>query len=84
MQITYVVIVTIITYIFGAITKMFIDVIPNKYIPIQNVLIGIISGLICYFIGVEPNIITSLVLCFMSAIGAGGIADLTKITKKEK
>ena len=84
MQITYVVIVTLITYIFGAITKMFIDAIPNKYIPIQNVLIGIISGLVCYFLGIEPDILTSLVLCLISAIGAGGIADLTKITVKEK
>lgn len=84
MQITYVVIVTIITYIFGAITKVFIDVVPNKFIPLQNVIIGIVSGLICYFTGIEPDLLTALVLCFMSAIGAGGIADLTKITKKEK
>lgn len=84
MQITYVVIVTLITYIFGAITKIRIDAVPNKYIPIQNVLIGIVSGIICYFIGIEPDIVTSLVLCLISAIGAGGIADLTKITIKEK
>lgn len=79
MEITYVVIVFMITYIFGAITKTFIDSIPNKYIPIQNVIIGIVSGLICYFIGIEPDLITSLVLCFMSAIGAGGTADLMKV-----
>lgn len=84
MQITYVVIVTLITYIFGAITKCFVDAIPNKYIPIQNVIIGVISGLVCYFLGVEPDLLTSVVLCLISAIGAGGIADLTKITVKEK
>lgn len=84
MQITYTVIVAIITYIFGAITKAFVDAIPNKYIPLQNVIIGIISGLVCYFTQIEPDLLTSLVLCFMAAIGAGGIADLTKITKKEK
>ncbi len=76
MEITYVVIVFIITYVFGAITKCFIDVIPNKYIPIQNVIIGIVSGIICYYIGIETDLVTSLVLCFMSAIGAGGTADL--------
>lgn len=83
MEITYVVIVFIVTYIFGAITKTFIDVIPNKYIPIQNVIIGIVSGLICYYIGIEPDLITSLVLCFMSAIGAGGTADLAKVGEEE-
>lgn len=83
MEITYVVIVYMITYIFGAITKTFIDAIPNKYIPLQNVIIGIISGLICYFIGIESDLITSLVLCFMSAIGAGGTADLMKVGEEE-
>lgn len=83
MKITYVVIVFIITYIFGAITKTFIDTIPNKFIPLQNVVIGITSGLICYFVKIEPNLLQALVLCFMSAIGAGGTADLKKI-KAEK
>ena len=83
MEITYVVIVYIITYIFGAITKCFIDAIPDKFIPIQNVVIGIISGLICYFTKIEPNLVQALVLCFMAAIGAGGTADLAKVGKKK-
>ena len=82
MEITYVVIVYIITYIFGAITKTFVDNVPNKYIPIQNVAIGIISGLICYYTKIEANLLQALVLCFMSAIGAGGTADLVQINKK--
>ena len=83
MEITYVVIVGIITYTLGAITKIFVDSIPNKYIPIQNVLIGLISGLICYFTKVEPNLLQALVLCFFATTGAGGTADLiqTKIGK---
>lgn len=83
MEITYVVIVFITTYIFGAITKTFIDAIPNKYIPIQNVVIGIISGLICFYAGIEDNMITSMVLCFMSAIGAGGTYDLMKVGEED-
>ena len=83
MEITYVIIVAIITYVLGAITKIFVDNIPNKYIPIQNVIIGLISGLICYFMKVEPDLLQSLVLCFFAAVGAGGTADLfqTKISK---
>lgn len=83
MEITYVVIVYIITYIFGSITKCFIDSIPNKFIPIQNVLIGIVSGLICYFVNIEPNLLQALVLCFMSAVGAGGTADIKKVKESE-
>lgn len=84
MEITYVVVVFIVTYIFGACTKLFVEVVPNKFIPLQNVVIGIASGLICYFTKVEPNLLQALVLCFMGAIGAGGTADLAKITRKEE
>ena len=84
MEITYVVIIAIIAYICGAITKLFIEQIPNKYIPIQNVAIGIVSALVCYFTEIEPNILQSLVLCLVATMGAGGIADLINIKNKEE
>ena len=49
MEITYVVIITLVAYVLGSITKIFIDKIPNRYIPLQNVLIGLVSAFICYF-----------------------------------
>ena len=82
MEITYVVIIAIIAYIFGSITKIFIDEIPNKFIPIQNVIIGVISAIICYFTGIEPNLLQSIVLCLVATMGAGGIADLINIKNK--
>ena len=83
MEITYVIIIAIIAYICGAITKIFIDEIPNKYIPIQNVVIGVISAVICYFTGIEPNLLQAIVLCLVATMGAGGIADLINIKNKE-
>ena len=83
MEITYMVIVGIITYIFGAINKAFFDSIPNKYIPLQNVLIGIVSGLVCYFCKIEPNLLQALVLCLIATMSAGGTSSLVKIFKKE-
>lgn len=83
MEITYVIIIAIIAYICGSITKIFIDEIPNKFIPVQNVVIGIISALICYFTGVEPNLLQAIVLCLVATMGAGGIADLINIKNKE-
>lgn len=83
MEITYVVVIAIIAYIFGAITKIFIDSIPNKYIPIQNVVIGLISGLICYFTGIETSLLQAIVLCLVACMGAGGVADLININKEE-
>lgn len=76
MEITYVIIVSVVTYVLGAITKIFIDNIPNKYIPIQNVLIGIISGLICYYNKIETDIFNSIVLCLLASQAAGGFSDL--------
>ena len=64
------------------ITKIFIDAVPNKYIPIQNVVVGIISALICYFTGIETNLLQSIVLCLAATMGAGGIADLINIKNK--
>lgn len=84
MEITYVIIIAIIAYVFGAITKIFVDNIPNKYIPIQNVIIGIISAIICYFTGIEPNLLQAIVLCIVATMGAGGIADLINIKNKEE
>ena len=82
MEITYVVIIAIVAYIFGAITKVFINEIPNKFIPLQNVLIGVFSALICYFCKIETNLLQALVLCLLATMGAGGIADLIKLVKK--
>ena len=83
MEITYVVIITLVAYVLGSITKVFVSKIPNKYIPLQNVLIGLISAFICYFTKLETNLLQAIVLCLMATMGAGGIADLTKINKGE-
>lgn len=82
MEITYVIIIGIIAYIFGAITKLFIEEIPNKFIPLQNVVVGVISAIICYFTGIEPNLLQAIVLCLVATMGAGGVADLINIKNK--
>ncbi len=82
MEITNVVIIAIIAYVLGSITKIFIEDIPNKFIPIQNVVIGVIAGLVCYFTKIETNLMQSLVLCLVATMGAGGIADLINIKNK--
>ncbi len=82
MTLTISVIVMLVTYICGAITKIFIEEIPNRYIPIQNVIIGIISGVICFFIEIDDNIIESILICLMSALSAGVISDLVDTNKK--
>ena len=82
MTITYVIIIALVAYVCGAITKIFIDSIPNKYIPLQNVIIGLISALICYFCNVETDLLQAIVLCLFATMGAGGVADLVNIKNK--
>lgn len=84
MEVTYIVVISIVAYILGAITKIFIEKIPNKYIPLQNVFVGLTSALICYFAKIETNLLKAITLCLMATMGAGGIADLIKIRKGEK
>ena len=81
MQITYLVIIGIVAYILGAINKAFITAIPDKYIPFQNVIIGFVSCLICYFGGIIPTFLESLVLCLLATMGAGGTYDLINMNK---
>lgn len=83
MEISYIVVITIVAYILGSITKIFIEKIPNKYIPLQNVFVGLTSALICYFMKIETNLLQAITLCLMATMGAGGIADLMKLGKGE-
>lgn len=82
MEITYIVIIALVAYVLGSITSVFIEKIPNKYIPLQNVIIGLISAFICYFTKVETDLLQAIVLCLIATMGAGGIADLIKIKNK--
>ena len=83
MEVTYLIIIALVTYILGAITKVKIDKIPNKYIPLQNVIIGVISAVICIAWKIEPNPMQAVVLCLLATTGAGGINDLLSTNKKK-
>ena len=83
MDVIYILIITLVAYVFSSITKVFISVIPNKYIPLQNVIIGLISAFVCYFTKIETNLFDAIILCLISTMSAGGIDDLIKIKKKE-
>ena len=81
MTISLSVIIMLVAYVFGAITKIFIENIPNKFIPIQNVVIGILSGVVCYFLHIDHNLLKSIDVCIMSTMSAGGKADLIETRK---
>ena len=82
MEISIALVVMAVTLIAGEITKM--TSIDNKYIPLQNCIIAIISSIVCIAFNVEGlGILETIITCIFACMSAGGIADLKKVTKGE-
>ena len=82
MEITVAIIVYVITLLLGEITKA--TSIPNKFIPLQNIIIAVLSSIVCIVFKVEGlGVLETVVTCALSSLGAGGTVDLKKVAKKE-
>ena len=77
MELTAFSVISLVTLIIGFISKL--KIVDKKYIPLQNVIIGIISGIIVYFADIETSIFRSIVLCLIGSLSAGGAYDALKI-----
>lgn len=71
----------VITYLFAELSKKF-NWLESKYIPYQNALIGILAGIIAWCTGLIDNLGTAIIMCVISAFGAGGGYDLVKKSKE--
>lgn len=71
----------VVTYIMGLLAKKF-NWATSEYIPMQNLIIGILAGMLTYLVGLSDNIIVSIVACLVGAFSAGGIYDTIKANKK--
>lgn len=83
MELTITGIIAFVTLILGQITKK-LGLVDKKYIPYQNLVIGVISGLICWICELEANIVVALITCIIACYGAGGFYDNLTIKKEEK
>ncbi len=80
MEITVAIIIMAVTLVAGEITK--VTNIPNKYIPLQNIVIAIMASIVCIVFKVEDmGILETIITCIFGTMSAGGLADLAK-TKK--
>lgn len=71
----------LVTYIFGFLAKKF-KWINKEYIPVQNAIIGICAGLICYCLKItDTDLITSIIYCVIGSMASGGTYDLAQTTK---
>ncbi len=84
MTLTISIIVMLVAYTAGALMKAIFDhKIHVRFIPIQNVIVGVISGIICYYGGLEDNLIVSIGTCMMSTLSAGGMTSLIDSIKEK-
>ena len=74
-------IITFVTLIMGMISKKF-SIMNSKHIPFQNVLIGIVSGVLVFLTDLEPNILNAIITCLIASLGAGGLYDTIKAKSK--
>lgn len=81
MEITIPSIITFVTLIMGMISKKF-NIMNSKHIPFQNVLIGIVSGVLVFLTDLEPNILNAIIICLIASLGAGGLYDTIKAKSK--
>ena len=81
MQITVALIVMAVTLVAGEITKL--TSLPNKYIPLQNIIIAIIASIVCIAFNVESmQPLETVLTCIFATMSAGGIADMKKVIEK--
>lgn len=72
----------VITYIFGVLAKKY-EWIESQYIPIQNLFVGIIAGVLAWIVGLSNNVIVSIVTCLIGSFTAAGLYDTIKTRKGE-
>lgn len=83
MEITIAIVVMALTLIAGEITK--VTNLDNKYIPLQNIIIAVVASIVCIVFKVEGmEVLETIITCVFATMSAGGIADLKKVTNKEK
>lgn len=81
MQITIALVVMAVTLVAGEITKL--TSLPNKYIPLQNIIIAIVASIVCIVFKVEDmTALETILTCIFATMSAGGIADMKKVIEK--
>lgn len=83
MNLTITGVIAFVTLILGQITKK-LGWVDKKYIPYQNFIVGVLSGVICWLVELEPNILTAILSCLIASYGAGGLYDNLTIKGDEE
>lgn len=80
-ELIFALVTAVITAILGTILKD--KVIPARFIPLQNLVIGLISAGLAIAFGLFNNIPIAIFTCLAISMGVGGTYDLTQTNKKQ-
>ena len=59
-------------------------VIPRRFIPLQNIVIGIIAAIISVYFNLFDNVATAILVSLGMSLGVGGAYDAVRIPSKIK
>lgn len=79
-EVIFSIVTAVVTALLGVCFKN--TVIPARFIPIQNLIIGIIAAIIAVILNIFDNNIIAILISFGMAFGAGGVYDLTQTKMK--
>ena len=80
MELIFSVVTAVVTGVLGAIMKN--RVVPSKFIPIQNILIGLLAGCLALYFKLFNDAPTAMIVSLAVALGVGGTYDAIQIPKK--
>lgn len=70
------IVTAVVTALLGTLFKN--NVVPSRLIPVQNLIIGIISTIIAIALGLFENPIIAALICIGTPFSVGGLYDLSK------
>lgn len=70
----------VVTAVLGSFTKK--GKVPKKYIPLQNILIGVLAALVAFYFGVYTDLALAMFVCLFTSLGVGGAYDASQFKRK--
>lgn len=80
LELIFAVVQAVITAVLGSFTKK--GKVPKKYIPIQNIVIGLVASFLAIYFGLYNDSVVAAFVCLATSLGVGGAYDATQIKNK--
>lgn len=81
LELIFGVVQALVTAILASFTKK--GKVPKKYIPTQNIIIGLLAGILATYFNLYDDVVMAMFVCLAVSTGVGGIYDATQ-TKRKK